>query len=54
MIGDHDKPGLLPFCLLDLFEQVEKLRGKSLGYRLDFYINYMEIYNELVTYIIKD
>jgi len=20
MIGDHDKPGLLPFCLLDLFE----------------------------------
>jgi hypothetical protein len=52
MIGDDEQPGLLPFCLLDLFEKVEKIKREAHNVHLEFFINYLEIYNEIVYIII--
>lgn len=53
MIGDNEHPGLLPFSLLDLFEQVEKLKHSPEAPRLSFYINYLEIYNEIINDLLE-
>lgn len=49
MIGDNQCPGILPFSLLDLFEQVHKNNSPH----KKFFINYMEIYNEVINDLLE-